>query len=69
MGWIATLIVAAFVAAAVTAVGVFSPNRIASNDSVAVTDILNADTLRMIRRLNSTATSSNDTALGAQLTV
>ena len=69
-GWVATLFVAGFVAAFFTAIGVFSPNKVASNDNVTITNLLNVDNLRMIRQMNGTATAgAGNAALGAQLTV
>jgi hypothetical protein len=68
-GWVATLIVAGFVAAFVTAIGVFSPNKIASNDNVTVTNILDTETLHMIRQLNNTANATANSVLSAQLMV
>lgn len=69
-GWVATLIVAGFVAAFITAIGVFSPNKVASNDNVTITNLLNTDNLRMIRQMNGSATAgAGNAALGAQLTV
>lgn len=66
----ATLIVAGFVAAFFTAFGVFSPNKVASNDNVTITNLLNTDNLYMIRQMNGTATAgAGNAALGAQLTV
>ncbi|CAL8471759.1 g11301 [Coccomyxa elongata] len=68
-GWVATLIVAGFVAAFFTAFGVFSPNKVASNDNVTITNLLNTDNLYMIRQMNGTATAgAGNAALGAQLT-
>lgn len=69
-GWVATLIVAGFVAAFITAIGVFSPNKVASNDNVTITNLLNTDNLHMIQQMNGTATAgAGNAALGAQLLV
>ena len=66
-GWVATLIIAGFVAAFITAIGVFSPNKVSSMDAVTVTSTLNGDTLHMINQMRSGA--ANNAALGAQLMV
>ncbi|CAK0780225.1 hypothetical protein CVIRNUC_004976 [Coccomyxa viridis] len=64
-GWVATLIIAGFVAAFITAIGVFSPNKVSSMDAVTVVSTLNGDTLHMINQMRSGA--ANNAALGAQL--
>ena len=66
-GWVATLIIAGFVAAFITAIGVFSPNKVSSMDAVTVTNTLNGDTLHMINQMRGGA--ANNAALGAQLMV
>ena len=66
-GWVATLIIAGFVAAFITAIGVFSPNKVSSMDAVTVVSTLNGDTLHMINQMRSGA--ANNAALGAQLMV
>ena len=66
-GWVATLIIAGFVAAFITAIGVFSPNKVASMDAVTVVSTLNGDTLHMINQMRPGA--ANNAALGTQLMV
>jgi hypothetical protein len=68
VGWVLTLIIAGFVAAAFTAFGVFSPNKIASQAAVPIVATLNANTKTMIGALNKAA-ANNSTAAGLGVSV
>ena len=68
IGWVATLIIAGFVAAFFTAFGVFSPNKIASQAAVPIVATLNANTKTMIAALNQTALN-NGTGAGLSVSV
>jgi sodium-dependent phosphate transporter len=61
-GWVFTLVVAGFVAAAFTAWGVYSPSKRCADDSVTVIKALDTQTLKMIKELNTT------TGVGATVT-
>ncbi|KAK9830393.1 hypothetical protein WJX72_011509 [[Myrmecia] bisecta] len=54
LGWVMTLVVAGTVAGALTAWGVYSPSKVMADDAVFVNKALNAQTLKLIKEMNTT---------------
>ena len=54
LGWVLTLVVAAFLSAGITSLLLYSPQKTATDDIATLTRGLGADSLAMIRQLNNT---------------
>jgi solute carrier family 20 (sodium-dependent phosphate transporter) len=66
-GWVITVFFAAGVAAALTALGVYSPNKNSTTAINNASDTINGQTLAQLQQLNQTALSSNDASLESQV--
>lgn len=67
-GWVLTLFVACGVSAAITAFGVYSPNKSADQDAYTSTNTINSQTYAQIQQLNSTSASNEVAGWNSTLT-
>lgn len=58
IGWVLTLVVAAFVSAGLTALLLYSPQKTAADDLVSISRALGADSIAMLKQINATGSAN-----------